>query len=377
MTDFNQDDRGTPIENLNPSGQSPSRKALSSDELIALFLAFLGIGGILFWILGQKNSPIHLNALTNGTPFASEQRNSNGTHGTAALSSDGTLFAGSSGGSSSKTSGLVAPSADPQVNGSKWTTPIAAQPNDRKDDRAEVQASTPQANLGAAAGVGVIAANPALPTNAASPVPAAPSTAASSPKGTLESPGTARKFKDVPDNFWAKDAIESLSARGVIDGFNDGTFQPGQEITRAQFAGMVQKGFEKPKTKEALKFSDLKSGYWALGAIDEATQTGFMNGYPGGVFKPDQSIPRLEMLSAIATGMDLKPEGDPVQVLSRYSDAQQLPKWAVPKVSSAVAAGITIPNTTTLDPLKRATRADAAMFIYQALIKEGKIKPKS
>lgn len=210
-------------------------------------------------------------------------------------------------------------------------------------------------------------ANVAIPQPAAAPIAAN--------RGTVENPGKPKSFSDVPDDFWAKPAIVALSSRGIISGLDNNTFQPDKQITRAEFAAIIQKGFEKTKVKDAMKFTDIKGGYWAATAIDEATQTGFMMGYPEGVFKPDQSIPRLEMLSAIATGMNLKPNSDPVQILSKYSDGEDMPKWAISKVSSAVEAGLISPNATQLGPNKIATRADAASYIYQALIKEGKIKP--
>ncbi|MEB3293778.1 MAG: S-layer homology domain-containing protein, partial [Synechococcales bacterium] len=72
---------------------------------------------------------------------------------------------------------------------------------------------------------------------------------------------------------------------------------------------------------------------------------------------------------------NLKPQGDPVQALSPYTDAQAVPKWATPKLATAINAGIVGQEDDRLEPNKPATRADAAAYIYQALVKEGKIKP--
>ena len=360
MSDFNQDESRTDQD------LRPSRRRLSSDEMIAMALAFTGIGSILIWTLGLKTSPINLTALTNGSPFATVEsgtKASPGTVGTTGIASEAPatspnakLDAASSPESNrGKPAPAVAPAAmaqatnaEPPAEETPLTAPIAAAPTQSttqpiKDD--SVKVAPPAA--------GAIAAN----------------------SGTVEKPGKPKFFSDVPDNFWAKPAIAALSSRGVISGLDNNTFQPDKQITRAEFAGMIQKGFEKAKVKDAMKFTDIKGGYWATAAIDEATQTGFMNGYPGGVFKPDQSIPRLEMLSAIATGMNLKPNSDPIGVLSKFSDGKDMPNWAISKVSSAVEAGIILPNATQLGPNQIATRADAASYIYQAMIKDGKIKP--
>lgn len=343
MSDFNQDESRTDQE------LRPSRRRLSSDEMIAVALAFTGIGSILFWTLGLKTSPINLTGLTNGSPFVTIDSGTNASPEIAAPGTAGISF-----------------EAPANPNGKLGATADDLTTNSTESDRAKLIPVVPAATA-------PIAATP--PSNPDDLSKVAPLAAGAIAVGTIENPGEPKFFSDVPDDFWAKPAIVALSSRGVISGLDNNTFQPNKQITRAEFAGMIQKGFEKAKVKDAIKFTDLKNGYWATTAIEEATQTGFMAGYPGGVFKPDQSIPRVEMLSAIATGINLKPNSDPVQVLSKYSDGKDMPKWAISKVSSAVEAGLILPNSTQLAPNQIATRADAAFYIYQALIKEGKIKP--
>jgi hypothetical protein len=365
MSDFNQD--GSPIEPT--TGQeSPRRKKLSSDELIALFLAFTGIGTILFWTLGQKTSPVNLGSLgTGGTPFmnaeGSRSANANGTANGAVAVPDGKA--------ESKPASALSSTANPA--GNPAPTEERRKPAAIASDNTEAAAPTPSTKPESPKAE---AANPVDKTPVA---PAAIATKATEPTpgtvGTVEQPGKPKIFSDVPEDFWAKPAILALSSRGVIGGFEDGTYKPNQPINRGQFAAMIQKAFEKPRIKEAMSFTDIKSGSPMTPAIEEATRTGFMSGYPNKEFKPEQSIPRLEMLSAIATGLSLKPQGDPIQSLAKYSDVAEIPKWAVPKISSAVEAGIVLPNVSQLEPKKVATRADAASYIYQALIKEGKIKP--
>ncbi len=365
MSDFNQDESRTDQE------LRPSRRRLSSDEMIAVALAFTGIGSILFWTLGLKTSPINLTGLTNGSPVATIDSRTQASPGITAPGTSGI----SSEVSANPNGKLGATAADglttnsTESDGRKLTS-IASVPIDQPSNQQDINAANPQ-NLSTAP---IAATTPARTGDLQTVAPLAAGTIAANP-GTVDNPGKPKFFSDVPDNFWAKSAIVALSSRGVISGLDNNTFQPNKQITRAEFAGMIQKGFERVKVKDAINFTDIQSGYWAATAIDEATQTGFMTGYPGGVFKPDQSIPRLEMLSAIATGINLKSSGDPVQILNKYSDGKDLPKWAISKVSSAVEAGLISPNTTQLGLSQIATRADAAFYIYQALIKEGKIKP--
>ncbi len=381
MTDFNQDDR---IAATPDSTQDNSRrKKLSSDELIALFLAFTGIGSILFWTLGQKTSPINLGSLTSGTPSFTQNGNPTAI---ATPSSDGVVFNGTA--KSTSTTSMITASNQGADAQNKWkpapTTPQPGPGNSAASNSGNSDNGATKTAVIAASGVATGARSTTAQSGAGvnsgaspttSPTIPTPTASANSAKGSIEKPMAAKQFSDVPSNFWAKEAIAALSSRGIITGYADNTFNPNKAINRAEFAIIVQKAFEKPKVKDVIKFTDIKEGIPAAAAIDEATQTGFMNGYPGGVFKPDQGIPRLEMLSAIATGMSLRPQGDPTQTLARYRDAKDLPHWAVPKVSSAIEAGINIPDSTLLEPTKTATRADAAMFIYQALVSDGKIKP--
>jgi hypothetical protein len=363
MSDFNRDD-----SQAEPSAGQDSRrrKKLSSDELIALFLAFTGIGSILFWTLGQRTSPVNLGTLgSGGAPFMSGDNSrspsSNGAvNGAADIKADVKTEA-----KPTNLSG-AAPIAAPEEK----RRPPASAPAENTTAVPQAQSNQPESPKPESGTV-----NP--DSTKASMAPASVASKATEPKdqGTVEKPGKPKAFSDVPDSALAKPAILALSSMGVINGFEDGTYKPDQPINRGQFAAMVQKAFNKPQIKEAMTFKDIKSGSPMMAAVDEATRSGFMNGYPNGEFKPEQSIPRLEMLSAIATGLNLKPKGDPVQALTKYSDRQDIPKWAISKISSAVDAGIVSPTVTQLEPKKVATRADAASYIYQALVKEGKINP--
>ncbi len=129
----------------------------------------------------------------------------------------------------------------------------------------------------------------------------------------------------MPSNYWATPFLEELARRNVIERYPDGTFKPDKPITRAEFASMVNKAFDQPKQREAVRFNDIPTGFWATDAIDKAMQMGFMNGYPGGMFRPNQVIPKYQAVIALATGLGLQPPQNSAQVLKVYQDAEQLP----------------------------------------------------
>ncbi len=182
-------------------------------------------------------------------------------------------------------------------------------------------------------------------------------------------------FSDVQSNHWAKGFIEGLAARDIIKGFPDGSFRPNDLVTRAQFAAMVRKAFNKPGSRNPVRFADVPSNYWANTAIEDAYQKGFMSGYPGNVFNPNQNIPRVQVLVALSNGLNYTPTGSTANVLQVYSDASSIPDYAINSIAAATEKQIPVnyPDVRLLNPNQSATRADVAAFIYQALVSAGGI----
>ncbi|GET36046.1 S-layer homology domain-containing protein [Microseira wollei] len=177
-------------------------------------------------------------------------------------------------------------------------------------------------------------------------------------------------FSDVSSNYWAKDFISALAARDIIAGFPDGKFRPNAPVTRAQFATMVGKAFNTNSIREPINFVDVPSNYWAADAINEAYTTGFLSGYPGRVFRPNQRIPREQVLVSLASGLNYSGSLPPASVLEYYRDRRAIPNYAGEKIAAATEQGIVVnyPDVDRLKPNKIATRAEVAAFIYQALV---------
>ncbi|WP_414513221.1 DUF1565 domain-containing protein [Nostoc sp. PCC 9305] len=188
-------------------------------------------------------------------------------------------------------------------------------------------------------------------------------------------PGGPVAFKDVPANYWAKTYIEALASQNIIAGFPDGSFKPNDPVTRAQFATIVTKALTPPTKRAAIKFKDVASNFWAYAAIQSAYQSEFVSGYPDGTFKPQQQIPRVQALVALANGLGLTASNQ--NVLSFYTDAAQIPNYAIAPVAAATARQLVInyPTVKQLNPNRQATRAEVAAFVYQALVNAGRAQP--
>ncbi|MBD2061868.1 S-layer homology domain-containing protein [Funiculus sociatus GB2-A5] len=182
-------------------------------------------------------------------------------------------------------------------------------------------------------------------------------------------------FPDVQGN-WAQAFIEELAAREVIVGFPDGTFRPNEPVTRAQFAAMIRKAFQTAATRQAVDFVDVPPNFWAYTAIQEAYRTGFLEGYPNRVFLPNQSIPRVQVLVSLVSGLNLQPTEN-VALNTFYQDAASIPDYARIAIAAATENQLVVnfPNVALLNPNQVATRADVAAFIYQALVNAGQLQP--
>lgn len=181
-------------------------------------------------------------------------------------------------------------------------------------------------------------------------------------------------FQDV-QGHWAQGYIEALVKQNVITGFPDGTFRPSDPVTRAQFATIISKAFNPNQTQPGLEFRDVPRSFWGYQQIQSAVRGGFMKGYPEGTFQPEQRIPRVQALVALATGLNYGAGNS--GALSAFQDAGQIPNWAANAVAASTTRRVVVnyPTTALLNPNREATRAEVAAFVYQALVDAGRAQP--
>ncbi|WAL62633.1 S-layer homology domain-containing protein [Thermocoleostomius sinensis] len=199
---------------------------------------------------------------------------------------------------------------------------------------------------------------------------------AAAPLIVVQAPAQAQStFSDISSDYWAREFIQELANRGVISGFPDGSFRPNDSVTRAQFAAMVRQAFRRSAVRGSTRFVDVPANYWAADAIREAYTMGFLSGYPNNVFRPDENIPRAQVLVSLANGLGYSTAGSVNGTLQAYADASAIPDWARPSVAAATDRQIVVnyPDVRFLNPNRSATRAEVAAFIYQALVSSGNV----
>ena len=115
-------------------------------------------------------------------------------------------------------------------------------------------------------------------------------------------------YSDVSEDDWYNNAVSTLTNAGIIDGYEDGTFKPNGNITRAEFATIAVRFFEATYEGENL-FPDI-AGHWAQDYINEAANAGIVDGYPDGTFGPQKLITRAEAMTMVNRTIDRHPHED-------------------------------------------------------------------
>ncbi len=184
-------------------------------------------------------------------------------------------------------------------------------------------------------------------------------------------------FPDVPNGYWASCPIDKLATNDVVVGYPDRMFKPSKNISRAEFATMLVKGFNHDMYScppEKL-FSDVPANHWANSAITAAVHQNMLKGYPNGTFMPNHNVTRAEALCAMAKGIKC-PEVDKCraqEILSQYTDGNSVPEWAQILVATALDKGALndSPAPKTIAPFKDATRADIASMLQNIRVNAG------
>nr|WP_254075724.1 Ig-like domain-containing protein [Paenibacillus tritici] len=153
----------------------------------------------------------------------------------------------------------------------------------------------------------------------------------------------------------------AVPVKAYMTGYADGTFRPGNSITRAEAASIISRTFTQSAVTSGVSYADLTAGHWAANAIDQVTRSGIMKGYGDGSFKPNQTITRAEMatmLSRLIPGA----QGN----AASFSDVAG--HWAQAAINRMSQAGIiTGYEDGTFRPNQTLTRAEAVTIVNRAL----------
>lgn len=176
------------------------------------------------------------------------------------------------------------------------------------------------------------------------------------------------QFADT-EVHWASESIGRMAGRGILKGYEDGTFGPSKQITRAEFSAVVARAFEFEGSGAASPFTDAKIGKWYTEPVVSLYEKGIVTGRPDGTFGVSDSITNEEMAVMIsrslkALGVELEAERSYVP----FKDADTISSFAQDAVKELYEAGIIsgMPDGT-YQPKGSTTRAQVAVIMDRIL----------
>ena len=116
-------------------------------------------------------------------------------------------------------------------------------------------------------------------------------------------------YTDVAADSWYNNAISTLSNMGIINGYEDGTFQPNASITRAEFTAIATRFFDYTAEYDGA-FNDVSRSAWYADCVQAAVDMGLVDGYPDGGFHPNSNITRAEAVTIVNRVLNRAPHED-------------------------------------------------------------------
>ncbi|MBD8500050.1 FG-GAP-like repeat-containing protein [Paenibacillus arenosi] len=174
-------------------------------------------------------------------------------------------------------------------------------------------------------------------------------------------------FLDVSEH-WAGARICEAYAQGLVQGITDAAFKPEQTLTRAEFAVLLARlsGVE-AKQVETLRFKD--SGHiaaWAIAAVKLAVEKGWIVGYEDGTFRPEEQVSRAELAAIVARVMEWDTVSEEQGKESAFQDAAAIPDWAKRSVLALQKHGVIQGKKDgRYAPAEAITRAEAATLLLR------------
>lgn len=182
---------------------------------------------------------------------------------------------------------------------------------------------------------------------------------------TLAFSASAAEVKDI-SGHWSEEYVEYGIANGYINGYPDGTFLPDKEVTRAEFAKMINSALGITKTSDA-SFFDVEQTDWFYSEVGKALYAGYVSGYEDGSFRAQNIITRQEaavILSRIASLPEVE------KLIDSFADSKEVADWAKTAFDFAYSKGFfSGDDLGRLNPKATLTRGQAAKLLH--VLKEG------
>ncbi|HWR60900.1 MAG TPA: FG-GAP-like repeat-containing protein [Clostridia bacterium] len=177
-----------------------------------------------------------------------------------------------------------------------------------------------------------------------------------------------RTFSDIGGYAWARNQIEVLASKGIINGASEKTFSPQVNISRADYLVMLVKTLGLTADFDG-NFVDVKPGDYYYEAAGIAKKLGIAAGDKDNRFDPREDITRQDMVVLTARALEISGSLKPAQkisaILDRFSDKAGIAGYAMESLATFVGENLITGSEGRLNPGGRTTRAEAAVLLYR------------
>lgn len=185
---------------------------------------------------------------------------------------------------------------------------------------------------------------------------------------TVATPILQETYKDISDiSDWAKENVEKAKELNIMTGNQNGEFEPLRSITRAEFTAILLRLMNTELSYEPSSFNDVSADHWSFSYIVTASNLGFINGFDDNTFRPEDDITREEIAVIISRAFTLE-EGTST---SSFSDDDQISPWAKEAAAKISASEVMVGSDGYFSPKDNVTREMAAVVsirLYQRFI---------
>ncbi len=170
-------------------------------------------------------------------------------------------------------------------------------------------------------------------------------------------------YSDTSEH-WAREVIDDMSGKKIVNGYSDGTFKPNNEMTRAEFIAVVNRMLGL-KNESSRYIPDISRQDWYYADVRKAVEAGILKGDDAGYIRPNDTITREEAVVVLARAFKIT---DAVGIDISYSDRSEISDWAKTNVYTFVRYGyLNGYDGNVIRPKSPITRAEALTIIKRII----------
>ena len=168
---------------------------------------------------------------------------------------------------------------------------------------------------------------------------------------------------------WATRFINSMSAKGIIKGYGEGSFKPENNVTRAEFVTMMVNALKLPVAEYRGTFKDVNQTDWFAGMIETGYEHGLISGFGDGIFAPRERITREQMTAIVTNVMEAFVGKEIIEdnglLKSIFDDYDQISDYARVPVATAYNYDVVRGRGNGFFPREMSMRSEASVVIYK------------